>query len=89
MLSTRWLGAASARAALGGGLAACAVCRGWGAPRLCGACVARFAAPLPRCERCALEVPAGVATLRRLPARPAAVRRDTLAAVDYGYPWDG
>ncbi len=65
----------------------CAVCRGWARARLCEACVQRFAAPVPRCCRCAIDVPAGVEVcgtcLRQPPPFDAA-----LAAVDYAYPWD-
>ena len=64
----------------------CAVCHAWPAQRVCNACVARFAQPATRCERCALRVPAGVAVcgacLRNPPALDACV-----AAVDYAYPW--
>jgi ComF family protein len=88
MLSTRWLGAASARAAPGGWLASpCAVCRSWDGSRLCRDCVARFAAPLPRCERCAIEVPAGIALCGACLRDPPSYDR-TIAAVDYDHPWD-
>ena len=65
----------------------CAVCRSWSRARLCGACVQRFAAPTPRCRRCAIGVPAGIdfcgACLLDPPPFDSA-----LAAVDYAYPWD-
>ena len=38
----------------------CAACRGWGRGRVCADCRARFAPVVPRCRRCALQVPAGV-----------------------------
>ncbi len=64
----------------------CDVCHAWPAQRVCNACVARFAQPATRCERCALRVPAGIAVcgacLRHPPALDAC-----LAAVDYAYPW--
>jgi ComF family protein len=64
----------------------CAVCRSWGAQRVCADCVLRFAPLLPRCAHCALEVPAGVAVcgacLKHPPPWHAAV-----AAVDYVHPW--
>lgn len=64
----------------------CAVCHAWPTQRVCNACVARFAQPTTRCERCALRVPEGVAVcgacLRNPPALDAC-----LAAVDYAYPW--
>ena len=88
MLSARWPGAASARAARGGWPASpCAVCRAWDGARLCRDCVARFVSQAPRCERCAIEVPAGVAVcgacLREPPGNDRAI-----AAVDYDHPWD-
>jgi ComF family protein len=67
----------------------CAVCQadGQGAEgRLCTDCVGRYAAPRPRCGRCAL--PAGIdlcgTCLRDPPPWTAAH-----AACDYAYPWDG
>lgn len=65
----------------------CAICRGWGRDRVCAACFARFAAPKPRCSRCALPVPAAVAVCGACLARPPAF--DSAAAcVDYRAPWD-
>ena len=65
----------------------CAICHGWGRARVCAASVAAFAAPLPRCLRCALQVPAAASVcgecLKAPPAFDAA-----LAAVDYDHPWD-
>ncbi|MCW5262148.1 ComF family protein [Verminephrobacter eiseniae] len=64
----------------------CAVCHAWPAQRVCAACVARFAAPAIRCQRCALRVPSGVlvcgACLHDPPVFDAC-----LAALDYAYPW--
>lgn len=64
----------------------CAVCHAWPAERVCNACVARFAQPAARCQKCALRVPDGVsvcgACLRHPPALDVC-----LAAVDYAYPW--
>ncbi|KNZ30676.1 MAG: hypothetical protein AD742_21190 [Methylibium sp. NZG] len=66
----------------------CAVCHGWGAQRVCGECVTRFAPPTHRCMRCALELPSAATVcgrcLRDPPPYGAAV-----AALDYGHPWDG
>jgi ComF family protein len=66
----------------------CAVCHAWPSRPVCEACVARFAQPLPRCQRCALPVPAGVtqcgACLKAPPPLDAC-----LAAVSYAYPWSG
>jgi ComF family protein len=66
----------------------CAVCRGWGTQRVCGACVERFAVHCPRCERCALKVPDGVRVCGACLTDPPPFAR-TLAAVDYDHPWDG
>ena len=66
----------------------CAVCGAWPARALCDACAARFAAPLHRCNKCALPLPAGTATcgacLRSPPPLDAC-----FAAVAYAYPWSG
>ncbi len=51
----------------------CAVCRSWSRGRVCGACFERFAPAVVRCPRCALTG-RGACALRRLRARPAAVR---------------
>ncbi len=69
----------------------CAVChaRGSGpAARLCGDCLGRFAAPVPRCERCALQLPGAAAVCGRCLREPPPWTR-AVAACDYGYPWDG
>lgn len=66
----------------------CAVCRGWGAQRVCGDCVRRFVIAVPRCRRCALQVPAGVDVCGACLTDPPPYAR-TLAAVDYDHPWDG
>ena len=64
----------------------CLICRAWPAATLCRRCVARFAAPQPRCQGCALPVPAGVARcgacLRQPPPMDCC-----LVAVHYGWPW--
>jgi ComF family protein len=64
----------------------CAACGAWPAEPVCEACIERFAAPKPRCLRCALPVPPGVATcggcLREPPPLAACH-----AAVAYDYPW--
>ena len=89
MTSTGRHGAASARLARGGWLASpCAVCHSWDGARLCRDCVARFAAPASRCERCAIEVPAGIAVCGACLRDPPSHDR-TVAAVDYAHPWDG
>ena len=65
----------------------CAVCRGWGDGRVCGACLERFAAPRNRCRVCALPAPDGAAVCGGcLTAQPAF--DSALAGVDYRFPWD-
>lgn len=66
----------------------CAVCHGWGRGRLCGDCLARHAAPKPRCRRCAIALPAGQPLCGRCLSEPPPFDR-ALAAVDYAPPWDG
>ena len=66
----------------------CAVCHGWGAQRICALCQDRYALAVPRCERCAIEVPQGVTCCGRCLVAPPAFER-TRAAFDYAYPWDG
>jgi ComF family protein len=66
----------------------CAVCRGWGTQRVCGACVERFAAHRSRCVRCALKVPDSVRVCGACLSAPPQFER-ALAAVDYDHPWDG
>lgn len=84
MLFTRLLGAS--RGHYGGLPSQCAICHAWPAPRLCDACVRRFAAPATRCPTCARRVPEGVQRcgdcLRHPPALDACI-----AATDYAYPW--
>jgi len=64
----------------------CSLCRGWGTARLCEVCLARFAVVVPRCRRCAIEVPTGQgecgACLREPPPFASAA-----AAFDYVEPW--
>jgi ComF family protein len=66
----------------------CAVCRGWGAQRLCKRCVLRFEHSVPRCQRCADEVAATVpmcgACLKAPPPQASVI-----AALRYEHPWDG
>ncbi|MBE2244681.1 MAG: ComF family protein [Burkholderiaceae bacterium] len=65
----------------------CALCRNWSRARLCEACMARFAQPRPRCERCAIAVPPGVAVCGACLREPPPFAR-AVAAVDYAPPWD-
>lgn len=65
----------------------CALCRGWASERLCGACTNRFVRRVPRCLRCALQVPEGAGVCGSCAKQPPPF--DTaLAALDYGHPWD-
>jgi ComF family protein len=66
----------------------CAVCRGWSAQRVCADCVQRHAAMKPRCEGCAIGVPAGVQRCGSCITAPLPFAR-AVAAVDYGFPWSG
>ena len=65
----------------------CEVCRSWGGAALCTACVARYAAPRPRCGRCGLALglaaPACGDCLRDPPPF-----EFTVCVADYGFPWD-
>ena len=64
----------------------CEVCRAWPALPVCDDCVARFAQPRPRCRRCALAVPEGIAECGQCLRSPPALQA-CHAAVSYGYPW--
>ena len=90
MLATRWpnaVAAAVGRSIALRGPSLCAVCRGWGRGRVCASCLARFAAPLPRCRRCALPALASVAVCGTCLTTPPPFDA-ALAAVDYRPPWD-
>jgi ComF family protein len=64
----------------------CQVCQSWPAQPLCEACISRFAQPQPRCNTCALPLPAGLtqcgACLKNPPPLDAC-----LAALPYAFPW--
>lgn len=63
----------------------CWICRDWSGEHLCAACRARFAAPRPRCPRCALPLQQTTcAACLRQPLPLQTVH----AAVDYAPPWD-
>lgn len=64
----------------------CSVCHAWPSQRICNACVARFAQPAARCQRCALHVPAGVTVCGACVRNPPHFNA-CLAAVDYAFPW--
>ena len=65
----------------------CAVCHGWGRSRVCSDCRAAFAAPRPRCRRCALVVTVGSDVCGECLTAPPAYDA-ALAAVEYAAPWD-
>ena len=74
----------------------CEVCRSWPTEPVCQPCTARFAAPLPRCQYCAIPVPLDMSLgLRTHPGvcMDCIVDRPPLdlafAAVAYAYPWSG
>lgn len=64
----------------------CAVCRGWGDGALCTRCHTRYARVVPRCERCALQVPAGVAVCGQCLAHPPDFDA-ACTGLDYAFPW--
>lgn len=64
----------------------CSICRDWGRGALCTPCRARFASTRPRCERCAIAVPAGQAVCGECLREPPPFER-TIAALDYEAPW--
>ncbi len=64
----------------------CEVCRRWGG-RLCPDCLARFAAPAPRCGRCGLRLGAKAPSCGDCLGQPPPFER-TVCAVDYAFPWD-
>lgn len=66
----------------------CAICRAWQSQRVCQPCRQRFAAPVPRCERCALRLPGSTGLCGQCVRQPPPFDR-AVAAFDYDYPWDG
>jgi ComF family protein len=65
----------------------CEVCRQWCGSALCGDCVARFAAPRPRCGCCGL--PLGLAAPRCGDClRDPPPFEHTVCVADYAFPWD-
>lgn len=65
----------------------CEVCRRWGSARLCTDCTGRYAAPRPRCRRCALPLPAAVEVCGEC-LRSAPPFEHTVCVADYAFPWD-
>lgn len=88
MLFTRLFSSARVAAGLRGLPSLCAVCRGWGAQRVCADCVQRFVATVPRCQRCALQVPNGSPRCGACVTDPPPYAH-TVTGVDYDHPWDG
>jgi ComF family protein len=64
------------------------VCRRWTTGRLCGDCTGRFAPFAQRCVQCGLRLGAGQPRCGACLREPQAPVQRTLAAVDYGFPWD-
>lgn len=66
----------------------CAVCHAWPGQTLCDDCIALFAQPRARCIGCAVLVSGGAGRCPdcQLQTNPLDA---ALAAVSYGYPWDG
>lgn len=66
----------------------CMVCRAWVATRVCNACTSRFTQPTARCTTCALPLEGSATQCGECLLHPSALD-GCVAAVDYGYPWDG
>jgi len=65
----------------------CEVCRHWSRARLCGDCIARFAAPVPRCRRCALRLGSALPSCGGCLREPPPFEQ-TACVADYAFPWD-
>jgi ComF family protein len=71
----------------------CAVCRAWSQQTICESCIALYARPQPRCWTCATRLPPALTEHQRpqcgrcLLQAPPLDR--TVAALEYGFPWDG
>lgn len=65
------------------------MCRRWCAGRLCQPCLAHHAPPVERCLQCALRLAPGAARCTACALRRDAPLQHAVAAVDYGFPWDG
>jgi ComF family protein len=66
----------------------CAVCRSWGFDQVCPACTTRFSSTTLRCATCALPLAGSASQCGECLLHSSALDA-CLAAVDYGYPWDG
>src|SRR5665647_808304 len=64
----------------------CRVCHAWPTHSICEACIDRFAQPQPRCQTCALPVPAQVKQCGACIKNPPPLDH-CLAAVSYAFPW--
>lgn len=70
-------------------LSRCQVCGCWPAAPVCGGCLARFGAAVPRCPCCALALPAAAAAGQvcgRCLRHPPTLQTCN-SVVDYAYPW--
>jgi ComF family protein len=65
----------------------CEVCRNWAGAALCPACVARFAAPRPRCAHCGIGLGQAAPDCGACLLEPPPFER-TICVADYGFPWD-
>lgn len=65
----------------------CEVCRQWSGQALCPDCVARYAAPRPRCARCGIGLGLAAAACGDCLRDPPPFAR-TVCVADYGFPWD-
>ncbi|MCY7316615.1 MAG: ComF family protein [Rubrivivax sp.] len=65
----------------------CEVCRSGCHSSLCGDCITRFAAPVPRCLRCGLRLGIPAAACGDCQRSPPPFTR-TVCVADYGFPWD-
>ncbi|MCY4743584.1 ComF family protein [Pelomonas sp. UHG3] len=71
----------------------CSVCRAWSHQTICASCIALYARPQPRCWTCATRLPPAMTGHPRpqcgrcLLQAPPLDR--TVAALEYGFPWDG
>jgi ComF family protein len=65
----------------------CEVCRSWSRDRLCTACRTEFAAPMPRCRRCALPLPRSEPSCGEC-LRKAFAFTHCVTVADYAHPWD-
>ncbi len=65
----------------------CEVCRQWSTSALCPDCVARYAAPRPRCARCGLALGRAAAMCGDCLRDPPPFTH-TVCVADYAFPWD-